>query len=60
MNASIHHTRKPSKVEPSDGHISATKKDNKILWRNSLLLLSQINITKPIHYPLANVGGDTF
>ena len=53
-------TRKHSKVEPSDGHISTTKKDNKILRRNSLPLLSYINITKPIHYPLANVGGDTF
>ena len=38
-------------------NISITKKDNKILWRSSLPLLSQINITKPIHYPL---GGDTF
>ena len=36
----IDHTRKRSKVEPSDGHISTTKKDNKILWRNSLPLLS--------------------
>ena len=45
---------------PSDGHISTTKKDNKILWHHSLPLLSQINITKPIHYLLANVGGDTF
>ena len=26
----IDHTRKHSKVEPSDGHISTTKKDNKI------------------------------
>ena len=56
----IDHTRKHSKVEPSDGHISSTKKDNTILWRNSLPLLSYINITKAIHYPLANVGGDTF
>ena len=53
----IDHTRKHSKVEP---HISTTKKDNEILRRNSLPLLSQINITKPINYPLANVGGDTF
>ena len=36
----IDHTRKRSKVEPLDGHISTTKKDNTILWRNSLPLLS--------------------
>ena len=36
----IDHTRKHSKVEPSDGHVSTTKKDNKIMWRNSLPLLS--------------------
>ena len=34
------YTRKRSKVEPSDGHIFTTKKDNKILWSNSLPLLS--------------------
>ena len=56
----IDHTRKRSKVEPSDGHISTTKKDNKILSRDSLPLLSKINITKPIYYPLASAGGDTF
>ena len=56
----IDHTRKRSKVEPSDGHISTTKKDNTILWHSSLPLFSEINITTPIHYPLANVGGDTF
>ena len=32
----IDHTRKCSKVGPSDSHISTTKKDNKILRRNSL------------------------
>ena len=52
--------KKRSKVRPSDGHISTTKEDNKILWRNSLPLLLWINITKPIHYSLANVGEDTF
>ena len=36
----IDHKRKHSKVSPSDGHISTTKKDNKILRRNSLPLLS--------------------
>ena len=36
----INHTRKCTKVENSDGHISTTKKDNKILWLNSLPLLS--------------------
>ena len=36
----IDHTRKRSKVRPSDGHISTTKKDSKILWHNSLPLLS--------------------
>ena len=36
----IDHTRKRNKVGPSDGHISTTKKDNKILWRKSLALLS--------------------
>ena len=56
----IDHTKKRSKVQPSNGHISTTKKDNTTPWRNSIPLLSQINITKPIHYPLANVGGDTF
>ena len=56
----IDHTRNGSEVEPLDGHISTAKKGIKILWRNSLPLLSQINITKPVNYPLANVGGDTF
>ena len=36
----IDHTRKRNKVRPSDGHISTTKKDSKILWRNPLPLLS--------------------
>ena len=36
----IDYTRKHSKVRPSDGHISTTKKDNKILLLNSLPLLS--------------------
>ena len=40
VHGNIDHTRKHSEVEPSDGHISTTKKDNKILWRNSLPLLS--------------------
>ena len=31
-----------------------------ILWHNSVPLLSWINISKPIHYPSANVRGDTF
>ena len=36
----VEYTRKRSKVEPLDGHISTTKKDNKLLWLNSVSLLS--------------------
>ena len=41
-------------------NICTTKKDNKILFNNCLPLLSQINITKPILYLFAVVGGHTF
>ena len=36
----VDHTRKHSKVELSDGHISTTENDNKILWHSSLPFLS--------------------
>ena len=56
----IDQTKKDSKVETSDSHIFKTKKDNKILWHNSLPLLAQINIARPIHYSSTNVVGGTF
>ena len=56
----IDQAKKDSKVETSDGHIFITKKDNKILWHNSLPLLSHINIARLIHYSSTNVVEGTF